>query len=294
MNLIDRTALIFTGLVLALVAATAVARAQEATPAPEATPTLMDREYDGQLHITVAPYIWGPTVKGNFEFSIPRLPRHAGHTVSGAVAVGPSNYLSKLNSAGMAAVDVRKGAFDVFADGIYVNATATANVDTSITTPRRVIPISIGASARLATSIWEAAAGYTVARGHDADLSVFMGLRQFPVNLTVGYNATIGKRGLITPSGTVGVSSFTSDVITGLRGKAFVGDGHFFVPYYIDVGTGNSNQTWEGYTGAGYAFNHGQTMVFDWRSLNYYAFAPVSHVQKLTMYGPLLGYTFNI
>ena len=294
MNSISRAASILIGLGLMLVASSGLARAQEATPAPEATPTLMDREYDGQLHITAAPYIWGPTVKGSFSFTVPRLPRHSGKVIGSTLSVGPASYLSQLNSAGMAAVDVRKGAFDVFADGIYVNATTTANVNTSIGTRRAQIPVSIGVSARLATSIWEAAAGYTVARGHDADLSVFMGLRQFPVNLTMGYNATIGKRGLIAPSGTVGVSSFTSDVITGLRGKAFVGDGHFFIPYYIDVGTGNSNQTWEGYTGAGYAFNHGQALVFDWRSLNYYAFPPISRVQKLTMYGPLLGYTFNI
>ena len=54
----------------------------------------------------------------------------------------------------------------------------------------------------------------------------------------------------------------TNDVITGLRGKAFFGDGHIFVPYYIDFGTstGVNNQTWEGMTGAGYAFNHGQTV----------------------------------
>jgi hypothetical protein len=79
-----------------------------------------------------------------------------------------------------------------------------------------------------------------------------------------------------------------------LRGRAFLGDGHWFVPYYIDVGTGNDNQTWEGYTGAGYAFNHGQTLVFNWRSLNYFSFPPITRVQKLTLYGPLLGYTFKI
>ena len=279
---------------LAIIAATAVSQAQEATPAPEASPTFMDREYDGQLHITAAPYIWAPTVRGNFQFSIPTLPRHPGHLLQTSVEAGPSDYLSKVNSGAMVAFDVRKGPVDVFGDYIYANVTSNASAFTTIETRRLQVPVSIGISARLAARIWEAAAGYTVARGHDADLSIFLGVRQFPVNLTSGYNVTIGKRGLIAPSGTIAASTLTNDVITGLRGKAFFGDGHFFVPYYIDVGTGDSNQTWEGYAGAGYAFNHGQTLSFNWRSLNYFSFPPVSHVQKLTMYGPLLGYTFRI
>ena len=296
MNLISRTALILVGLGLALVAATAVASAQEAMPAPEATPTLMDREYDGALHITVAPYIWGSDRQGKLRVfdSAPaaswtacRNRGRAGRTdrllIEAELGRHGRRRCAQRRLRRLCRRDLRKRDYD--RELQHVGRSARRD---------RVIPISLGLSARLATSIWEAAAGYTVARGHDADLSIFMGLRQFPVNLTMGYNATVGKRGRIAPSGTVGVSSFTSDIITGLRGKAFVGDGHFFVPYYIDVGTGNSNQSWEGYTGAGYAFNHGQTLVVDWRSLNFYGFTPVSRVQKVTMYGPLLGYTFNI
>ena len=122
-------------------------------------------------------------------------------------------------------------------------------------------------------------------------------MRETPLNLTLGYNAVVGKRGIITPSGTITSNDITQDVIFGLRGKAFFGDGRWFVPYYIDVGTGAGqigNQTWEAFTGAGYAFSHGQTLLVTWRSLNYDSFSPVSHVQKLSMGGPLLGYTFNL
>jgi hypothetical protein len=80
----------------------------------------------------------------------------------------------------------------------------------------------------------------------------------------------------------------------GCGGKAFFGNGHWFVPYYIDLGTGSNNQTWEGYTGAGYTFNHGQAILLSYRSLNYYDFPANSPVHKLTMSGPLVGYTFNL
>ena len=259
----------------------------------------MDREYDGQTHITLAPYIWLPTVHGSVQYTIPNLPLHAAHSGVVNFTTTPADYVSKLNSAAMGALDLRKGDFDVFGDYIYTNATASASESGTISGPlgRRQFQIGLGTSARLVPRIWEAAAGYTVARGHDADLSIFLGVREFPINLTLGYNAAIsGRRGTFTTNGTVAASTLTNDVITGLRGKAFFGDGHIFVPYYIDFGTstGPNNQTWEGYTGAGYAFNHGQTLIATYRTLNYFAFPPNVAVQKFNMSGPLLGYTFNL
>jgi hypothetical protein len=292
-------------LACALVSATAMADAQEtpgpstATPAPASSPTLMDIQYDGRTHVMLAPYIWGPTVRGNYQYSIPTLPGRPGGVVQSSVQVKPVDYAGSLNSAAMFAFDARKGDIDVFGDYIYTNASASASASATISGRfgKVQIPVSLNTNARLAVSIWEAAAGFTVARGHDADLSIFMGLREFPLNLTLDYNATIGKRGIITKSGTVKTSDITQDVIFGLRGKAFFGDSRWFVPYYMDVGSGAGtigNQTWEAYSGAGYAFNHGQTLLFAYRTLNYNSFAPISHVQKLSMAGPLLGYTFNL
>ncbi len=287
---------------LTFAAATAIAAAQE-TPAPAetSTPTFMDREYDGNLHVTLAPYIWAPTLRENLQFSIPTLPRRPGHgggVLQTSFQVGPADYLSKLDSAAMFAFDVRKGNVDLFGDYIYVNATTSASASGVITGPlgRVQIPVSVDASARLRSSIWEVAAGFTVARGHNADLSIITGMRGLPADLTFGYSATIGRRGILAPSGNIAADTVTQDVIFGLRGKAFFND-HWFVPYYIDTGTAIGqlgNSTWEGYTGAGYTFNHGQTLIALYRTLNYYGFPPTSHIQKLTMAGPLLGYTFNL
>lgn len=293
----------------ALVYFSAPARAQEATPspAPEPTaaeantqqPTLMDKQYDGGTHIMVAPYVWLPTVKGSYQYSIPTLPHRPGAVKQSSVQIAPADYIAKLNSAAMFAFDARKGNYDVFGDYIYVNASASASSFATISGRfgKVQIPVSLTTNARLAMSIWEAAAGATLARGHNADLSIFAGMRETPLNLTFDYNAVVGKRGIITPSGTVTSSDVSQDIIVGLRGKAFFGDGRWFVPYYIDVGsTANSivNQTWEAYTGGGYAFNHGQTLLLTWRSLNYDGFSAAAHVQKLSMGGPLLGYTFNL
>lgn len=261
----------------------------------------MDREYDGQLHVTAAPYLWGPMVRGNFQYTIPNLPRRAGAGASKTftAVVTPADYLPKLNSAAMFAFDARKGGIDVFGDYIYLNASLSASGSATLIGPRgRIqVPVALSTNTHLRTSIWQAAAGFTVARGHDADLSIITGLREFPFTLQFDYTATIGKRRPFSRTGSVNVGVIAQDVIFGLRGKAYFGDSHWFVPYYIDFGSAIGqlqNQTWEGYSGAGYAFNHGQTLLLAYRSLNFYGFAPVSRVQKLSMYGPLLGYTFNL
>lgn len=275
--------------------------AQETSPpAPAATPTptLLDRQYDGKTHITVAPYIWGPTVKGDFQFAIPTLRRrHGGQILQSNVEVGPSEYLPKLNSAAMAYFDARNGDVDVFGDVIYLNAQTTATILSTVSGPgaRVQIPVTVDSTARLSLAIWEAAAGFTLAHGHNADLSMFLGVREFPLNVNVSYNATIGKRGIIAPSGTLTPSDRANDVIWGIRGRAFFGDQQrWYVPYYFDVGTGNNNTTWQAYGGGGYAFPHGQSILALWRALNYNSFPPVSHTQKLSMGGPLLGYSFGI
>jgi hypothetical protein len=293
------TAITVTALTFA--AGGTIALAQE-SPTPSAaetpTPTFMDRQYDGKVHAMVAPYIWGPTVKLDTQFAIPTLPRgHGGGIVQSTFQVGPSDYVPHLNSAGMLAIDVRQGDIDVFGDGIYLNASTSATIDSTITGPRgRVHPVTIDANAHMSTAIWEAAAGFTLAHSHNADVSMFLGFRGFPLNLNVDYTATVGKRGLLARSGSLTTSDRTNDVIWGIRGRVFFNGDRIYVPYYFDYGTGTNNQSWQAYGGAGYAFNHGQTLVALWRALNYTSFPPppTSHVQKLNLAGPLLGYTIPI
>jgi hypothetical protein len=285
---------------LAFAAATIAARAQEPpTPAPVATsnPTFMDRQYDGRWHVMLAPYVWGPTIKANFQYQLPTLRHHldAG-PIANTIQVGPSDYLPKLNTAGMLAFDVRKGEFDLFGDAIYLNASTTATIFSTLggNFGKIHIPVTIDSSAHVTTAIWEVAAGYAVAHGHNADLTLLAGIREFPIAINADYTATIGKRGILAPTGTINSTAYTNDVIVGLKGRAFFGGDRWYVPYYIDVGTGNNNQSWEAYGGAGYAFPHGQTLIALWRALNYNAFPPISPVQKMSLAGPLLGYTFNL
>jgi len=301
----------------ALAAHPAIAFAQDATPAaaataapaetaaPAATPapatdqmTPMDREYDGHLHAALTPYVWVPTLHQNLQYTLPTLPQHSGGTFQKDLKVGPSDYLAKINSTVMFDVSARQGLGFVFGDYVYTNLSTSSNIVTSITGPlgHVTIPVHISTSSRLASSIWELGGGFTLAHGHSADLNFFAGWRQFPINLTLGWNATLGQQGLIAPSGTVALNRQIGDFIFGLQGKAYFDNSRWYVPYYIDFGTGNQAQSWQGIVGAGYEFPHGQSLLLTYRNLSYYGFAetPPIQLQRVSLGGPLLGYRFNI
>ena len=65
----------------------------------------------------------------------------------------------------------------------------------------------------------------------------------------------------------------------------------WFVPYYLDVGTGQSELTWQAIGGIGYAFKWGQ-VIAAWRYLDY-KFKSDSAIQSLNFSGPAVGVAFN-
>ena len=162
-----RTASALAFSVIALTCTAAVARAQE-TPAPmqpaeTGTPTRMDQIYDGKPHLTLTPYIWGPTINGVFQYTVPGVHRRgpggggAGKAFSANIQVGPSQYVPKINTAAMLDVNYQQGRFNLDGDAVYLNASTTATIQGTVIGPhgKVQIPLTINSSARMATSIWQ-------------------------------------------------------------------------------------------------------------------------------------------
>jgi hypothetical protein len=272
-----------------------------APPAPDAAAparmTVIDAEYDGKTHLTFTPYIWVPTVNGAFQFTTPRLP-HAG--VGGGTTiinteVGPNSYLSKLNFAIMGAFDLRKGDVAGFGDFINLNLSTGVTRVTSLSGPlgRLQIPVDLGSSGRISSTIWELGAALTLAHGHDASIEFLSGWRQATVNATLDWNITVGKNNFINRSGSAFRSDTLGDVIFGLRGKVALGDSGWFVPYYADYGVGATSNSTEQYIGVARAFRTGSVLLL-FRNLSYTLPAGVSPIQRLRFGGPLVGYTFKL
>jgi hypothetical protein len=82
------------------------------------------------------------------------------------------------------------------------------------------------------------------------------------------------------------------DAIVGLKGRAMLGsERKWFVPYYVDVGGGDSKLTWQVNAGIGYQFDWGAVLA-TWRYLDY-DFKSSSKVQDLSFNGPTIGVAFR-
>jgi len=104
------------------------------------------------------------------------------------------------------------------------------------------------------------------------------------------------KLDIIGSDGVVDTSSRSSrdltewDGIVGVKGQIRLGDGRWYMPYYLDVGTGSSNWTWQALLGVGYAFDWGDVNL-SIRSLSYDFDS--ERDADLRMTGPTLGATFR-
>lgn len=286
--------------VFALSSAAAVAQtAPTPAPTPAGRHTVVSDEYDGATHFTVTPYVWLPTANGTFAFDVPNRKTPTGGfggITTLSAQVGPNSYLNNLNFAAMGALELRKGDVGMYGDVINLNVSTGDTFVTDVSGPlgHFHVPVDIGTSGRLSSTVWEAGADLTIWHDDNADIQFLTGWRQIRVTGNLDYNVNIGKNQQFARTGSASTHDNIGDVVFGFKGKVAVGDGGWFVPYYVDYGVGApSNNSWQAYAGVEKATRGGAFLLL-FRDLNY-DFAPgASFVQKLRLGGPLLGYTFKL
>jgi hypothetical protein len=65
----------------------------------------------------------------------------------------------------------------------------------------------------------------------------------------------------------------------------------WFVPYYLDVGTGESSLTWQAMAGVGYAFGGG-SVICAWRHIDY-DMESGNTIESVTFDGPGVAVAFR-
>jgi hypothetical protein len=110
--------------------------------------------------------------------------------------------------------------------------------------------------------------------------------------LTWNFNAMSGRSTVQAASEAARSRRRTGTASSASRAARSFGAGNeWFVPYYLDVGTGNSDFTWQISGGIGYAYPWGE-LVATWRYLHY-NFKSDSKLEDLTVNGPLFGVAFR-
>jgi len=81
------------------------------------------------------------------------------------------------------------------------------------------------------------------------------------------------------------------DGIVGIRGNVNL-DKNWYVPYYVDIGTGDSTLTWQWMAGFGCKVSKVVDIVAAWRYLSW-KFDDNKVLDKLYINGPLVGVRFR-
>lgn len=250
----------------------------------------------------LTPYLWLPTIDGTLKYNLP-----SGSGGSPNVGVGPVDWLDLLNFGALVSGSARKGRISIFSDFVYLSMTSKNDgrvifVEDTVTVPGTRIPIPISADLNLNTRtdldglLWMIAGGYALQETETSSLDVFAGARFFGVDVSTSWNLTAA---ITTPGGGVvlpaqgSIESDTDlwDGIVGIRGHFGVGDGNWSVPYYFDIGTGDSELTWNAMTGLAYEFGWGD-LIMVYRHLEYDQDSG-SLLQGFSFSGPAVGARFR-
>jgi len=233
-------------------------------------------------------YGWFPDLNGQTAFS----PEGS----DSEFEVDIENILENLEMVFMGSFDVRKGSFGVFTDIIYMDVGDSGNTSVDGSVGPSEVPTNVTAdvSFDMESWIWNLLAYFRVLEKNWGALDMVAGTRYLDVEQTVGWDIVgnvnsvpVGER-----VGEVAVGVTNWDVIFGVRGRfAFGSKKALFVPYYLDMGVGDSDLTWQGVAGLGYAFGWGE-IVAAWRYL-YYDMPSGSAIDDISFSGPEAGVTFR-
>lgn len=241
-------------------------------------------------------YGWLPSIDIKSNFSVP--PAVAGLVPSGDAEVDGGDILKSIEGVFMGTFEARKGRWGGVADLIVLNLGQTKTGSKHFTIGGRVLPTVPGdatltADYSLEGTLWTLAGQYAAIDEPGHNLNVIAGARYLTLDqkLNWAFSGNIGPIALPLRGGTMTADGSVTDFIVGVRGQARLGDGRWYVPYHLDVGTGQSNSTYQAMIGLGYAFDWGDISA-GYRVLDY-NLPDSKFVSDLRFSGGVIGLGFR-
>jgi opacity protein-like surface antigen len=214
------------------------------------------------------------------------MPTFGGKTNSGdTIEIKFDELLNNLEFTYMGGFEARKGRWHLTTDVIYMKLQQDNNG--KVTVPHGS-GLKTDATVKLQGWVVTPAVGYSFIDTEKVNLEFLAGARYLWLKpeLDLDTTGTLHEGAKdISDSGDVW------DGIIGLRGNVNL-DKNWYVLYYVDVGTGDSDLTWQWMAGVGAKVSKVVDVVAAWRHL-YWKFKDNGVLDKLYINGPLLGVKFR-
>lgn len=216
--------------------------------------------FDGQWHFGVTPYAWLPTIYTSATFQ----PLGIAGGVQANMHSDPGTYLHNLSFAFFLTGEARKGEWSLLADYIYMKFDSQNSGVKPLNVGGGAAALPFDASMSLKSNVLTLAGSYTAWRRGASHLDILAGTRYLNMDPTLDFSL-FGIAGGRNAS----ASMNKWDAIAGLKGQLDLdAEGKWFTPYYLDVGAGSANSTWQALVGVGYRYGWGD-LTLAVRNLSY-------------------------
>ena len=230
-------------------------------------------------------YGWFPSFGGQTTFP----------TVGNPINVDADTIIDNLKFVFMGTLDVHNGRWGAFTDVVYMDVGGGKSNTRDFSIGNGGVPAGVTADVNLDLKawVWTLAGEYRVVSTPAVTMDVLGGARMLDIKQTLNYTLYGNVGGINIPGRgrDIEVSETNWDAIVGVKGRVAFGEKReWFIPYYLDVGTGDSDLTWQGAVGLGYAFKWGEVLAM-YRYLDYNFNG--DRIKDLNAAGPMVGVTFR-
>jgi hypothetical protein len=188
-----------------------------------------DSSPTGNWQHSVSLYAWLPALDGEFKYQ-----RDNGESLP----IDSSQILDALNMTFMGAYEARKDKWVLLGDLIYLNLSNDKDRET------------IGYSnVDMRLKGWQVGlyGGYNLYQTNRSSFDLMAGLRYLTIESEVKLTSDLER----LPELNITKDADVWDGIIGLRGRTKLNE-NWFIPYYADIGAGDSDLTWQAMAGIGY------------------------------------------
>lgn len=221
-------------------------------------------------------YGWLPDLSGELRFELP--------DDGDSASVDAEKILDALKMTFMGSFEARKGKWAGYTDLNYLDL--GDDTTKSVTLPGGDSLELYDADMGLKGLIWTLGGAYTVWQDQGSHLDLVAGAR----NLDMDIDLKLKGHGPLEKKLKLSEDIRLWDGIVGVKGRVKLGE-DWFIPYYGDVGTGDSELTWLVSGGIGYSFSWGD-VILEYRHMEYEQ-EDDKLLQDIAFSGGLLGVGFR-
>jgi len=218
----------------------------------------------GDMKQELSIYGWLPTLDGTMRFSVPGEPDD-----STDISV-----IDSLDSVFMGSYMLRKNEWSFLADMLYLKMSGNG----------KGLNPDVNLGLELTGKIYGFYGGYNLSQTEKSDINFIAGVRYFGLGLDVS------RSGGRIANGSVSGDIDNYDAVMGIQGTYNI-DTHWYIPYQVDIGTGDTDLTWQASLSIAYRLSWGD-IIGTYRYIHYEQDDSFL-IEDFDLYGPKIGVVFH-